>query len=341
MNQTAAIATINPSYWMPDLLLKYHQASGAFSLLAGDDPMVRLGDGDLAVYIKTLDIRTRTTAGQTSFNQLPSVVITPGMISTPTYNVRVRGAYDHHDTAAAGQFGYSLVAAQQFGMRQGIFQLSRNALLYGMRPASGEGLINTPGAVAVNLPPDSNGHMTATLYLPNDMAVFLLSQVSAAKQRGMQLGMPARAVITGPQRILGPLEYQGIVELTSYQRAGAGSAAVAGMVGAVLEMNDDDLEWTYDDTLIGKGAGGTDMVIISIPEIKRPDTKAMFNTNEWATNMSPGLDACNIMLTNMAAPREIPAPLPGGAIDIIAEQRITSGWGLRPEMTTLLSIPYE
>jgi hypothetical protein len=43
----------------------------------------------------------------------------------------------------------------------------------------------------------------------------------------------------------------------------------------------------------------------------------------------------------MAAPREIPTPLAGGAIDVLSEWRVTSGWGVRPECVTILSMQYQ
>jgi hypothetical protein len=42
----------------------------------------------------------------------------------------------------------------------------------------------------------------------------------------------------------------------------------------------------------------------------------------------------------MAAPRELPCPLPGGAIDITSELRATSGWAVRPEALTIISAGY-
>jgi hypothetical protein len=46
------------------------------------------------------------------------------------------------------------------------------------------------------------------------------------------------------------------------------------------------------------------------------------------------------MYTDMAAPMKIPTPTPDGAITQIYEQRITSGWGIRPEGIYILSMPY-
>ena len=64
------------------------------------------------------------------------------------------------------------------------------------------------------------------------------------------------------------------------------------------------------------------------------------NTNEFA-RLAPGIDACALMYCDMAAPREIPTPLPGGAIDVLSEWRMTSGWVVRPEAVTLISMVYQ
>lgn len=337
-NITASFVQVNPSYIMPEILLQYQQVSGAFDTLAGSDPMVRLSDGDLYAYIKKFDIRTKVAAGQTAGNQLPSVSIVANMVSTPTYLIRTRAEYDHHDTAAFGRWGGSIVEAQRLGMRQGVFQQMRTALLYGLNPANGEGLLNTNGATAVTLPADSNGHSSVSTYDNGQMALFILTQISALKTRTLQMGMPARIVILGPQRVLSAWEYQGIVQVTQFQRDGGGTAAIGTVVEMQAAMSGDQVEWVFDDTLIGKGAGGRDAILITIPEVKKPEG-ARINTNEFA-KMAPGLEAVNLMLADMAAPREIPTPLPGGAIDVVSEMRITSGWTVRPEGLTICSMTY-
>lgn len=337
-NIANAYVTLNPSYTMPEILLPYSQASGAFDTLAGGEPQTRLGEGDLVAYIRRADIRTKAAGGQSAYNELPSVGIVMSMISTASYLLRVRAEYDHHDTAAMGRWGMPIVEAQRLGMRQAHFQLLRSMLLYGMNPVNGEGLLNTNGATVITLPPDSFGNDTVVTYDNGQMALFLLSQISAIKSRTNQLGLGQKFTILGPQRVLSTFEYAGIVQLVQFQRAGAGSASVAGMVKDVLEMNGDEILWCYDDTLIGKGPGGTDAVIITMPEVEKPDD-APINTNEFAS-VQPGLDACTLQLCDMIAPREIPTPIPGGAIDIVSELRATSGWGVRPESVEVIGMQY-
>lgn len=338
-NITPAFVTVNPSYMMPETILPYSQASGAFDLLPTGQPLIRLGEGDLVAYIKRADIRTRMAAGQSAYNALPSVSIAMSMLSTATYMLQVRAEYNHHDTAAMGRWGVPIVEAQRLGMRQGHFQLSRTALLFGFNPANGEGLINTNGAVAINLPPDSNGNASVVTYDNGQMAFFILTQLSATKTRTNQLGIGRKFTILGPQQTLGAFEYQNIVSLVQYQRAGAGSASTAGLVKEVAEMNGDEITWAYDDTLKGKGANGTDAILIVMTEVEKPNG-GKINTNEFA-KLAPGLDACTLQLCDMAAPREIPTPIPGGAIDILSEWRITSGWGVRPEAVTVISMLYQ
>jgi hypothetical protein len=340
-NISPSFAIVNPSYIEPGLLLPFTQATAAFETLAASAPLPRLSEGDLYAYMKRMDLRTKVAAGQSAYNSLPSISTTLGMISTPTYLLRVRAEYDHHDTAALGRWGVSIVEAQRLGMRQGHFQLARTALLYGMNPASGEGLINTQGATAVSLPPDMNGNQTMVTYDNGAMAVFLLTQISALKARTNQLGTGRKIVIIGPQRILGAMEYQNIVQLTQFQRAGGGSATTAAMFKDILSGNGDEVVWGYDDTLIGKGAGGSDAVIINMPEVTQPTNRGgLISTNEFA-KLAPNVGACTLMYCDMAAPREIPTPLPGGAIDVLSEWRITSGWAIRPETVTVVSIIYQ
>lgn len=338
---TPAYTTVNPSYIAPDLIIGYQQASGAFETLASGNPLVRLGVGDQYVYMRKLDIRTQVSASQSgNGNQLPSVAMDASMISTPTYLFRCRGIYDHHDMAAAGAWNLALPEAQRLGMRQGIFQQLRIGLLFGMNPAEGEGLLNTPGATTETLPADSNGKNSVLTYDPGQLAIFMLGQVQAAMTRTNQIGIQQRVVILGPQRVLGTMEMQQIVQLTSYQRPGGGTGTVGNTVEEVLKGANVKVEWAYDDTLIGAGQGGTDAVLIVIPEVEKPEVNQTVNTNEFA-NLSPSLKANALMLSDMAAPREIPTPIAGGAIDVLSEMRATSGWAVRPEAVTIVSMKYE
>lgn len=331
---------VHPSFMEPGLVIQYNQASGAFDTLATGNPLVRIGPEDLAVYVRRVDIRTKMAAGQQPYNQLPSVASTFDMASIATYLQRVRAEYDHHDTARVAAWGTSIVDVQRLGMRQGHFQLLRNNLLYGMQPALGEGLINAPSATTVNLPPDTNGNDTVVTYDNGQMATFLLTQFSATKTRTMQLGIPRRFVILGPQRTLGAFEYQNIVQLVQFQRDGAGSASTAGVVKDVAtKWNGDEVLWVYDDTLIGKGANGADAVLIVMPEVAKPRADRL-NTNDFA-KVAPGINACTLMYTDVAAPIEIPTPLAGGAVDVLSEMRATPGWGLRPEAITIVSMVYQ
>jgi len=336
---TPSWAQVHPSMVLPEIIMQYQQASGAFNMLPNCEPLVRLGKGMLQVYAKVMNIRTKSTASTHAANILPGVSITSKMINVPTYLIRSGADYDHHDIESANNWGYSLPEAQRLGMRQGIYQIMRNALLYGMNPSTGEGLANTAGATAVTLPPDSNGNQNVSTYDPGQMAIFLLTQIGALKARMMHIGMPTKIRILTPQRVQSQLTYSGIVQLTQFQREGAGTDTVAGMVERVAgEVAGDDVEWELDDTLIGAGTGGTDLIIIDAPVVKKP-IRSGINTNEFAT-LTPGMEATVLMLSDMSAPMEIVSPLSQGGTNVISEIRVTPGWGLRPEAITLISMAY-
>ena len=336
-----AVRLVNPAFVEPELLIQINQASGAFDLLADRKPRVRLGEGDLAVYARTVALRTKINSGQAAYNQLTSCDIVAGYIGTATYLNRVRAEFDHHDTAAAANYNIALPEAQRLGMRQAHFQLLRAQLLFGNNPTFGEGLLNAAGATAVTLPPDTNNNTTVTTYDNGQMSFFLLGQMLGIKQRTMQLGIGQTFVVVGPQEVLGYWEYVGIVQLVQYQRIGAGTATTAGVFKLIAAENGDTILFGYDDTLKGAGAGGADAVIMCMPQLQQPiQGDGQPNTNEFGSKMPNGWYANTVQYADMAAPREIVAPLPGGAIDILMEMRSTSGWAVRPEGVTIISMPY-
>lgn len=335
----SSFITVNPMFAEPEIILNYTQASGAFDTIMEGEPRIRLAEDDLYVYMKHLDLRTKMAAGAASGNQLPGVAIVASQISTPTYLLRVRANYDHHDVAASGRWGFGLPEAYRLGMRQGTFQLMRDALLYGFNPQNGEGLLNAEGSTSIPLPPDSNNNDTVVTYDNGQMAFFLAQQIQQIKSRTNQLGIGRKFTILGPQRILGAFEYQNIVQVVQFQRVGAGTTSTAGVVKEILMANGDTILWSYDDTLIGQGVNGSDAVLIVMPEVEKPNG-GKINTNEFA-RLSPGNPTCTTMYADMAAPREIISPMAGGATDVLSELRVTSGWAVRPESLTKISMIFE
>jgi hypothetical protein len=151
--------------------------------------------------------------------------------------------------------------------------------------------------------------------------------------------MGKKFTILGPQRTLGLFEYN-VVQLVQYQRPGAGTTSTAGTVKEILMANGDTLIWSYDDTLIGAGANGSDAVIVIMPEVDKPKGDMPVNTNIFASLM-PGSKVCATQYCDMAAPREIVSPLAGGATDFLQEWRITSGWVPRSQALTVISMVYQ
>jgi hypothetical protein len=330
-----AYARVHPSHSEPGLIMQYSQRSGAAALLAGGKPRVQVGTEDQYVYATGLRLRTNQQTSQSVGNNLPTASLSPFQINTPLYFVRVRTEYDYHDQANAGHWNVPLTPALRLAAHQAIFQQARNLLLYGRLPSNGEGLLNTPGATITALPADTNGNQSISTYDNGQMAVFLINLISGILIRMFMLGTPSSVRVCAPQQVLQYWQRSGIVQLTQFQRTGAGTATVAGLIEDILKRNGDTIEWVVDDTLIGKGTGGTNAIVFVVPEVvsQKPN---LIDTGAF-NDLNPGLDAITLMYADMAAPREITMPLAGGAVDTVFEQKYSSGWGIRGEGIVVLS----
>lgn len=328
----------HPSFMEPQSVLQYNQKSDFIELLAGRAPRVRLGQEDKYVYLRHLGVKTKVSSGQAGANQVPSCSITADLASAPVYLQQVRAEYDHHQINMAEKWGFSLPLAQSLAMQQGHYQQLRDKALFGMFPANGEGFLNSAGTYAT-LPPDSFGNQTFSSYDNGQMALYVIGLFQTLKTLTYQMGMAQRFTIIGPQRDISTWQYKGIVQLTSFQRAGAGSATISGTIEEILARNGDEIVFGYDDTLIGAGAGGTDAIIFAMPEVKKPEgagSASAWNTNKWA-DLQPSFGANTLQYSDVLAPIEITAPLPMGATDVYSEMSATSGWAPRPEALLVLS----
>ncbi len=335
-----ALSIVNPSFIEPQTVLQVNQRSAAFKLLPKEGLKIRLSTKDLFVYIKSLEMRSTLNSGQAAGDQLQGPSFISKLHSTPTYLVRSEVEFNHHDVAAAGMWDVDLMNAYRRAVHQSFAQNARDALLYGFNPASGEGLLNTSGLTSVNLPPDMSNNTTFRTYDNGQFGLFLLQQIVATQIRLFQSAEAGnKVVVLGPQRILATAIKANIVQLVQYQRAGAGTRTTGGMVTEVMQDAGDLISWGYDDTLIGKGSGGTDAIIILIPELEDQGMLPGPDTNEFG-RLQPAFTDCTAQYADMVAPREITTPVAGGVTDILYERRISPGWGVRPEAITVLNVSY-
>jgi hypothetical protein len=326
----------------PDLIITQAQPSGYMDVLAGRGLRVKLGPVDKVIYINRIDVRTQVNANQASSNQLPSATLVGDFLQTATYNIRTRQEYSEFDVAEAGEWNIALPAAYRLAMRQGTFQYLRNAALYGINATNAEGLLNTPGATVTNLPPDSFGDTTISTYDAGQLTLFFMGQINSMLSTMYQLGTPQRIVFLGPQRIIGQMELQNIIQVTSYQRPGAGTATTAQAITKIAKEFGYEIEWAYDDTLIGVagnygGTAGADVVLMVIPELNVP-TMPGINTNEFAT-LSPNLQANTMQYADVVAPVEVTTPIVEG-IDLTSTMRASSGWSPRAQAVRILALPH-
>lgn len=223
---TPATTIVSPSMVLPEMIVQQSMASGAFEVLAGGAPAVKISSSDLMVYQKYLRMTSQAQVSQSLPGQLPSSSISGGYDGMMTYRISSRSQYSYLDTDAADRWGYSLIEGLRLANRQGHAQMLRNMLLYGVNAANNEGITNSPNAVTLNLGNDSKGNDSYTTWDSGEMAKFMLGLIADQKTRMLLLGQPLTTVILSPQRFMKALEWTGIVELTSYQRPGGGTGTV-------------------------------------------------------------------------------------------------------------------
>ena len=326
---------VSPHHYEPGLIITQSQVSDYFDALSGEAPRNQLGPIDKAIYANVLDVRTQVAANQATANVLPGVSLTGHIIQAGTYTLRQRNQYSDFDVAEAGEYNVALPMAYRYGQFQGAYQYLRNIGIYGANAANSEGLINTPGATTVNLPADTYGNTTLSTYDAGQLAIWFNGLILAGLSRMFLLGTPVRVVILGPQQDLGFMQLQGVVQLTSYQRPGAGAATTAQEIVTINKEFGYTVEYAFDDTLIGQGAGGTDAILVCFPELNVPTVPGM-NTNKFA-EIAPNIQGNILQYTDVAAPVEVVTPVPGG-LDMESTMRASAGWVIRPQAITIASV---
>ena len=329
---------VHPHHYEPGLIVTQSQASGYRHVLAGDGLRVQLGAIDKAIYANVLDVRTQVAANQATHNALPGPSLRGSIIQAGTYTVRQRSQYSEFDVAEAGEYNVALPMAYRYGQRQGAYQFIRNAGLFGVNAANSEGLLNTPGATTINLPPDSYGNTTIRSYDAGQLMIWLNGVINAGLTRMFLFGTPVRIVILGPQEILGTMQTQDIVQLGSFQRVGGGSATTAQATTETMSQFGYTVEWAFDDTLIGQGgSSAVDAVLVCFPELNVP-TMAGLNTNEFAM-VEPNIAGNILQYSDVVAPVEVSTPVPEG-LDVTSTMRVSAGWVIRPQAITIAQIPH-
>ena len=286
-----------------------------------------------------MGIKTKSAISQDSQNDILDSDIMLSQIQCPIYLVQNRAIYNRHEIAATSSYNLSLPELIRCTQFQSNFNQMRDALLYGIQPEYGEGIINSPGIAQTVIPADQNGNIGLTEQDAGHVVTFLLETIAEITARTNQSGKTNIFTILGPQRCLKKLETSRIVQLTSYQRPGGGTRTVKGKAKDILEENGDKIFWTYDDTLMNKGTNGADIIIVSMPELNLSNIlNNRINTNYFAENGNiESIKDCSAMYTDTVAPQIFTTNLAGTTTHSQAEMKITPGWVLRPEAFTIIN----
>lgn len=324
-----------PSYTMPGMIVQQSLVSGFTGVLGGESVQAKLNNTDVAAYLTSLKMKANTTVSQAPANALSSgAELIPEMRSIPTYFIRGKVEFDHNDVSMASTWNVQLQEALKLSLKQSHYERIRDASLYGVNASNNEGILNAPNIVTENLPADSIGNVGWIDYDNGELATYILRLINDLTARTFMAGSPVRIALLMPVRLMNKLT-MGVVQLTSFQRSGAGSDSVAGLLETVIEWNGKTIELYPDNSLEGKGDGGTDAIVLCIPELV--DQSAMpFNTNVFA-DLTPNITANVVQMCDTPEPVFYYTPLSLNTTEILSEQKIIPGWVTRPEAVTFIS----
>jgi len=336
------LATLNPNTVLPGVIYQQSQKSGFPAILAGGNAQAKLSTGDKAVYIPTLDMRGDAKIGMSPTYNLPSINISVDRVETPVYWMQSQAVYSSHSMREASRLNVSLVDALRVSNNQTFSILQRNIGLNGVKSGSGEGILGAPGVTLATVPASSSSKISIQGYEPNEFVYnVLIPEISALMTRTYTFGMLKRITILTSARVLSKLQLQGKLQIFNTTMPGTGVNTISQELAQACSNIGCTLEWATDDTLNNSGAlaaGGAkkDRIVITCPEIEFESTGY---TNAFA-ELGNNITANNLMLTNMAQPSETPGPIPGNRTEIIYEMNTTAGWNIRPQLTTIIEMPY-
>ena len=323
-----------PSFSDPNVVIQRSQVSGFPALFNGLD--TKLNETDLNVYYDKIAFTTQAQASQNQTGFLPSGSIVASTYGMPVYALKTISIIDREASFSAANYNIGLMEARKLLHRQSIFQAMRQAALFGIIPSNNEGITNSPNVLKQTLPADSFGNFFQ-LYNPNELFVYFLNNIIVPLQRAtFSGGLRPRIVMLGTQRMLLAMNNAKIVELTSFQREGAGTASVGSSI--VLQGGQGsygyEVQFEFDDTLEGVGPGGTDILIATIPSLENnPETA--FNTNAMSAGLVNEMTDNNKMYISGAAPVEVESPASQGATELYSYLRVTPGVAIKPEATII------
>lgn len=342
----SSLIMLDRSMVVPGVMVQRAQKRGTLNLIAGGKPKNVLNQNVQKVYINGIRYRGLAKASREPGNELPSVSFNTTQKATNAYWLSTSTKYSVWDDDNAKFSGLNAPQIQNMIAHGAIADLTAILALYGTGEGMSEGIMNSPGVFEENLPADSNGALSLRTYDAGEFAQYFLQLTVDAETRMLTVGLDREQVLNVlmPQRVLGYLRRSSVIKLTSgIQRDGGGVHTIEGRIQAVATSPNGNISINFyvDDTLIGKGAGGSDAVVMCYPGF--PDTPDdIYNTDALAA-LPNSIQEMVAMYTAHSQPMEIESPAVDGSQGVYTtyHTKVTPGWALRPEAVTILSLPYD
>ena len=331
MTGFSSIATIQPNIIDPGFVDSY-MTSTWVDALPDSTFKQNLSETTQQVLKFALGVTTNGQMGQGNAYNVPSLSYTSELMSTPVYTFNVQYSINRDAAAMAANYGADEAALQQWLAEKALFIQTMGAVIDGVNPAIGEGLLNTTDRTSeVLLASDLTGETDLDLQDKGEVRDAVFRHLNNLLQRsGMQTAKGFAIGAIGAQNIWGELNGSPI-QLTSAQRAGAGTMTVWQAIEEWAERYQAKIFTGMSDKLLGKGINGTDAFVLFLHGIKRSSMN-QFDVNKTA----PVPIENNVMSIYTMPPIEEPIQQHGG-LHIHVKARMTGLWAYRGKAITVLS----
>ena len=334
MSGFSSIATIQPNIVDPGFVDSYIISTWV-DAMPDSSFKQNLSETTQQVLKFALGVTANGQMGMGNAYNVPSLSYTSELMSTPVYTFNVQYSINRDAAAMAANYGADEAALQQWLAEKALFIQTMDAVIDGINPSIGEGLLNaTDRTSVVLLASDSTGETDLDLQDKGEVRTAIIGHLNQLLQRnGMQTAKGFTIGVLANQQFWGEV-HGAPIQLTSAQREGAGTITIWEAMLQWAKAYDATFQIGMSDKLLGKGINATDAAIFFLHEIKRSSMNQL-DVNKAA----PVPIENNVMSIYTMPPIEEPIPQHGG-LHVHVKARMTGLWAYRGKAITVLSYPF-
>lgn len=325
-------AFLDPHYSDPGLITEYTSSTWA-AAFADSTFKQTIGRLDQQIVKFKLGFEANSQISSSNAYDVPSLGYVVEPMVSPIYSTILNYSIREDDVVSAEYRGYSEAAIQDFLAKKAFFLQLRDAMFFGIKPNSYEGLLNCADRTTANLlASDSYGETNLAAQDNGEVYSALIGHLNALLvTNGLVTGKGFNIGIIAPQtfyaKVIGTP-----VQLTDLQRQGAGTMSIWEGLQDWANRRGMKIDDAFDEKLIGKGTNGANAVVVFLQEV--PTIQA--NSFNIGQELAAPLDKASISQYFMN-PIEYRTPQVDGSTHVHVKARLTPGIAWRGTAVTILS----